>query len=117
MTSKEALTQLSNMASPYYWRSKNQLELIEIVEQDLDRLEKLEDLEEELGIDLLMLFKAFKDGIYSRDYGYLLVEHFVLKHEKQLHCKPLRIVEYRFALKDYGKTWALTREELLGNDK
>lgn len=81
-------------------------------EEAYNKLADLEDLEEELGIDLLTLFKALKDGIYSRDYGYLLVEHFVLKHEKQLHCKPLRIVEYRFALKDYGKTWALTKEEL-----
>lgn len=86
-------------------------------EEAYNKLADLEEIEKELGIDLLTLFKALKDGIYSRDYGYLLVEHFVLKHEKQLHCKPLRIVEYRFALKDYGKTWALTREELEHNDK
>ena len=77
-----------------------------------NKLADLEDLEEKLGIDLLTLFMAFKNGIFSRDYGYLLVEHFVLKHKKELHCKPLRIYEYRFAIKDYGKTWALTREEL-----
>lgn len=44
MNSKEALIKLSNMASPYYWRTKEQLECINIVEQDLDRLEKLEEI-------------------------------------------------------------------------
>lgn len=76
------------------------------------KLFNLENLEEELGIDLLTLFKALKEGIYSRDYGYLLVEHFVLKHEKQLHCKPTIRKELRFALKDYKKTWALCRGDL-----
>lgn len=54
MNSKNALTKLSNMTSPYYWRTKEQIELIKIVEQSLDRLEKLE--------------KEIKDGTLSDGY-------------------------------------------------
>lgn len=73
-------------------------------------LRKYKLLEEELGIDLLTLFKALKDGIYSKQYGHLFVEHFVLKHDKELHCRPTYCAEIRFALKDYGKTWWLKED-------
>ena len=82
----------------------------------INKLGKLEDLEAELGIDLITLFKALKDGIYSRDYGHLLVEHFVLKSKQELHCRPTYRTELRFALKDYGKTWALSRNDLEEQD-
>ena len=78
----------------------------------IEKLGELEDLEEELGISLPILFKALKNGIYTRDYGWLLVEHFVLKMKEQLHCRPTYMKELRLALKDYKKTWALTKEEL-----
>lgn len=48
MNSKNALTKLSNMTSPYYWRTKEQIELIKIVEQSLDQLENLEKENQEL---------------------------------------------------------------------
>ena len=71
----------------------------------VDKETEYQSLEEELGIDLITLFKALKDGIYSKQYGHLFVEHFVLKHDKELHCRPTYCAEIRFALKDYGKTW------------
>ena len=43
MKSKEALTKLSNMASPYYWRTKEQIELISILEQELEILQIFKD--------------------------------------------------------------------------
>lgn len=51
MNSKNALTKLSNMTSPYYWRTKEQIELIKIVEQSLDRLENLEKENQELLVN------------------------------------------------------------------
>ena len=33
----------------------------------LEKLSKIEDIEEELGIDLTTLFKALKNGIYFQD--------------------------------------------------
>ena len=76
---------------------------------------KYEELEEELGIALITLFKALKNGIYSRDHGRLLVEHFVLKHKQELHCRPTYRNELRFALKDYKKTWWLKEDLENGN--
>ena len=89
----------------------------------LNKLGALEDVEEELGIDLAKLFKALKDGIWVKFAG-----------EKPYHVKaPISLrgpdktsevfhftlrypVSYstiqELHLKDYGKTWALTKEEL-----
>ena len=82
------------------------------------KLKILEDIEEELGIDLITLFKA-------------LIQMFVFHKENVkieligIHFKSIKSNElYLFgfvedtvhavylSLKDYGKTWALTKEEL-----
>lgn len=78
-------------------------------------LSPLEDIEEELGIDLITLFKALKNGVYC-------------EHDKKHHIVALdlgssgnyrlsyQIIDDLFEsvyVKDYGKTWALTKEELL----
>lgn len=85
----------------------------------LTKLGHFEDLEDELGIPLEVLFKALKNGIYR------LYEEFddeppyvrfafvsILYNEDNsawvFECSNLDIYD----LKDYGKTWALTREEL-----
>lgn len=82
----------------------------------------LEGIEEELGIDLVTLFKALHNGVYilTRDDGielrYVrsvdLWSVFVISKENPLfsHYDTL------YYFKDYGKTWALTKEEL-ENDK
>lgn len=83
------------------------------------KLGKIEDLEKELGIDLVTLFKALKNGVYCKDeYG---------GEEKEFHdvrgieenglsvisniCKYPEC-DWTEYFKDYGKTWALTKEEL-----
>jgi hypothetical protein len=99
------------------------------------KLGKLEDIEEELGISLEVLFKALKDGIwYKESYeekhdGYSLVKYDDTKIYYENHvdiCKYLngsRKIHLflpfdngynggNYCLKDYGKTWSLTREEL-----
>lgn len=84
-----------------------------------DKLGRLEDLEEELGIDLITLFIALKNGVYYR---------FDKRSEITKMKKPmLRVIDDELCLiapkwitttwmnvklKDYGKTWALTKEEL-----
>ena len=92
-----------------------------------NKLKKLEDIEEEFGIDLITLFKALKDGIYVKTYGCgnsnfnkLIITKKkcpTLKLDYKTHTK-LRF-EQKFGqhfetyeLEDYGKTWALTKEEL-----
>lgn len=82
-----------------------------------DKLHDLEDIEQELGIDLATLFKAIKNGVYCKYtpnlmcaielcfnngmYGY---------NQGQFYFCDYKDNEYW--LKDYGKTWALTKEEL-----
>lgn len=84
---------------------------------DINKNNQYLKLEEELGIDLITLFKALKDGIYAYDHANN-IDHMkilnVFYDTKDMECKTDfdgDIFEYDFA--DYGKTWALTKEELL----
>ena len=79
-----------------------------------NKLGRLEDIEEELGIDLVALFKALKCGVCIKDEGYF--------NNTDIYFHPLEmefVIEWANkdnmgyeCLKDYGKTWALTKEEL-----
>lgn len=108
------------------------------------KLSQLEDIEDELGISLDILLKAFQNGIWSKggwygpccldaepefieprtlrmgrtwysqqnsedDYSSIIDEEdqlclFNMDYEDEQHVVKV---------KDYGKTWALTKEELL----
>ena len=84
------------------------------------KLGVLEDLEEEIGIDLITLFKALK-------------QKFVFHKENVkiellgIHIKSGELCLYGFvedtthgvylSFKEYGKTWVLTREELENEEK
>ena len=77
------------------------------------KLGQLEDIEEELGIDLITLFKAIKNGIYKKDED-LCFEATLRMHNGEYYlCQPYddRLLHVVY-LKDYGKTWALAKEEL-----
>ena len=74
-----------------------------------NKLGQLEDVEDELGIDLITLFKAITDGFYYKD-GFGDIEHL---DKQTLHLLVgNRFQELKEQIKDYGKTWALTKEEL-----
>ena len=92
----------------------------------VDKLGKLEDIEEELGIDLISLFKALKDGIWTNQeqwYGdekqgkIRFFQVRLLLEENAIGCiynsmwKGEEVIRTLY-FKDYGKTWALTKEEL-----
>ena len=92
----------------------------------VDKLGKLEDIEEELGIDLITLFKALKDGIWTNQeqwYGdekqgeIRFFQVRLLLEENAIGCihnsmwKGEEVIRTLY-FKDYGKTWALTKEEL-----
>ena len=90
------------------------------------KLEKLEDIEEELGLDLPTLFKALKNGlIYKTDYGYDEGDyHWTYIDAKYIslgmsYYEPffeIRLAEepsvHILKLEDYGTTWTLAKEEL-----
>jgi len=91
-------------------------------EKDLDKLSQLEDIEEELGIDLITLFKALKYGVYyfpigiqelTRDCVYLMDNDMSVGPREKLSYSFITVFERQtLFFDDYGKTWALTREEL-----
>ena len=80
-------------------------------------LNKYKDIEKELGIELVTLFSILRTG------GYIWVKN--CKGINEWHVESLKqrgldkqwYLTYsnnvRVKLKDYGKTWALTRKELL----
>ena len=84
------------------------------------KLKSLEDLEEELGIDLIILFKALKQK-------YVFHEENLKIELLGLHIKSDELYLYGFVedtmhvvylrLKDYGKTWTMTKEEFYKNIK
>ena len=87
------------------------------------KLSQLEDIEEELGIDLITLFKALTEPIYLYHNNKIIKEeqapillNFGEEDKKEygfeLYFEDDLDVEQVY-LKDYGKTWALTKEELL----
>ena len=81
----------------------------------IDKLGQLEDIEDELDIDLITLFKALKDGIYTylKNFktGSVELYHAYIEIHSFQEFKVFDGCFMRF--KDYGKTWALTKEELL----
>ena len=98
----------------------------------VDKLGTLEDIEEELGIDLITLFKALKDGFYIK-YNGEIVHIFPDKHitinfwyktinvfippKFFIDCKKgadylSETIDEEYWFNDYGKTWALTRKAL-----
>ena len=93
------------------------------LKQELEKYEQYKNIEDELGIDLVTLFKALKQG-------HIWVKDTELKEQIQSCCNyQLGMTgnecyfycqygccdtSYDFyKIKDYGKTWALTKEELL----
>ena len=81
----------------------------------LNKFAYLEDIEEEIGISLIKLSKAKKNGayvLYKQDKSIRFIE-----------AKDINSIELDFFalnttyagflyFSDYGKTWALTRQEL-----
>lgn len=100
------------------FENKNELESAALL---LNKLGKLEDLEEELEIDLITLFKALQDGIWVKK---TIVENREIKnlfffyedvnlYKDRLYACPVDIYDERVCIYQYGKTWALTKEELI----
>lgn len=92
-------------------------------ENKLEKLGQLEDIEEELGIDLITFHKALKNGVYykvinkdSANYGKIFFDKYVLWgwdiDSDGNYFTMMQSQIQTFNLKDYGKTWALTKEEL-----
>lgn len=83
--------------------------------QIIKELCEYKTIEEELGIDLVALFKALKQGgVYVK--ADFLGDAAIKMHSFQICGDDSGITiwsQVRLNAKEYGKTWALTKEELL----
>lgn len=94
----------------------------------INKLGQLEDIENELGIDLITFYKALTNGFYIDKKQVEKEPAWEDMEEKITHINCPKYFRFnlwyktievdRFGnyleiwLKDYGKTWALTKEEL-----
>ena len=75
-----------------------------------NKLGQLEDIEEELGIDLITLLTALLNGhVYTKEFGKVSIDLFFPDNKNWSFDTP---DGNSFYIKNYGKTWALTKEEL-----
>ena len=92
-------------------------EIRDIFNAEYIKLAVLEDIEEEIGIDLITLYKSFKEDIWIKFNNKIMFVPYDKKaflfYEGNIHCYPLNEqCGYTVSIDDYGKTWALTKEEL-----
>ena len=77
------------------------------------KLWELENIEEELGIDLIILFKALKNGVYFKGDNELKDVKLRMYHEEPMLVHTIdNSCEEEVYVCGYGKIWALTKEEL-----
>ena len=116
-TIKEFIDDYSFKDKEEIYTNGSQLIQVFRVEQALDHYyQPYKDIEEELGIDLPKLFDCIRSGkgIWKRKYG---DGNELINTRCMLTCEfgywRVYDKETIYELKDYGKTWALTKEELL----
>lgn len=100
-----------------YWYREDLEQVCDKEQIVLTKLGMLEDIEEELGIDLITLFKALK-GIWVKsingDVYYVGSPYLCFsENEKRELELQFRVGDIWYKIKDHGKYWALTKEELL----
>lgn len=124
MTSKEALKDILGILinlerfSNIHDEQDIKKQKFEIIEKDLDQLEEYRKIEEELGIDLITLFKALKDGIYIKEDGSVYKDDIKSIEHWSDGWGFISNDDYIDMLfKDYGISWALDKEEFYKNIK
>lgn len=111
--SLKALDELRWNVSMDYFDYMENNHYCDIIEKDLRTLAKIE---EEIGIEIEILYKALKNGVYIPFFnGIESLKDYKLDFEKKAFiAKYFSGSSYEVALyfKDYGNTWALTKEEI-----
>lgn len=78
----------------------------------LDLADRYGELSEQLGIDLTVFIKAILVGFYYKDVSRNNVPYIGFARGKRIDKNYFRVNNHPFYFKDYGTTWALSREEL-----
>lgn len=80
------------------------------------KLQYLEDIEEEIGVDFITLVKMLKNDVYINDGG-------IVDEIGNIYTAQVKSIEHwpvwgftagdnvEYAFKDRGRTWALSKEE------
>ena len=77
------------------------------------KLVQLENIEEELGVELITLFKALRDGVFINDDGSVYKDYIKsIEHWPDCWGFISNEEDIEVFFEDYGITWALTGEEL-----
>lgn len=124
----EALKELRYRITNFNGKFNDYSKIINTIEQALKEHEQYKAIEQELGIDLMTLFKALKGLIYKPTYKEMIkycggrypryAEGFCLRYNEPTNRyflevgSPISDVWQVLELKDYGKNWALTKKEL-----
>ena len=90
----------------YDEKQKQYIRLVSRLAVD-NKLGKLEDLEEQLGCPLDVVFKAIKNGIYDKK-GF---HYTVILDLDFLRAYPLDLFDEKWQLSDYQKTWWLKEDK------
>lgn len=91
-------------------------ECYKIIEKELKEYEQYKAIEQELGIDLITLFKAIRNGVFVKGQETQYPLALIRKHYSSGKTKYYVFHngrEKEIKLNNYGKNWALTKEELL----
>ena len=103
--------------------------LIEYTEKIKNELDKYKNVEKELGIDLITLAKIQEEGVYvkehidfeledSFEYSYFLPTEIRVNFKEKkllLYFEDIHDVLYSLDFNQYGKQFAVTKEELEKN--
>lgn len=105
--------------------NKNEIEMYKSIDACRYKLCQLEDIEQELGIELTTLFKAIKNGIWYLDDNEVpifieprnlningVLFESIIDRASFIIDIPDDLFVDEVPFTDYGKTWALTKEEL-----
>ena len=90
----------------YDKKQKQYIRLVSRLAVD-NKLGKLEDLEEQLGCPLDVVFEAIKNGIYDKK-GF---HYTVILDLDFLRAYPLDLFDEKWQLSDYKKTWWLKEDK------
>ena len=103
----------------YWTKNSNGVRETLLFKEEITKLGQHEDIEEELGIDLVTFFKIRKH-CNDRKPIFIKDKDGITKSSCRVELCYKSVAVYTgdygadlYPLKDYGKTWALTREELL----
>lgn len=97
------------------WEERNTFDDRNKEDFAIQKLGQLEDIEEELGIDLITLSKLFKEKyVYAYDNVGIrkCTNDYISIYDKKIQIyNGVCVISY--PLNEYGKSFALTKEELL----